>query len=70
MRSVYLKPSQLMRVPPPPEESGQKEWPLDARFGCALAGLKSCECNAAKACEQPSIKESGVMGPPPPRVTA
>ena len=44
VRSVYLRPTQLCRAPPPPD--GKKQWPLEARFGCALAGKTQCECDA------------------------
>jgi hypothetical protein len=76
VRSAYLTPSQLVPAPPPP--AGMKQWPLDARFGCALAGKKHCECAAtavgAPRCENvaPHTQADAgpctgaVMGPPAP----
>ena len=50
-KCVYLKPSQLCKVAPPPGSAHEEQWPLDARFECALARKVMCVCNAPPQAE-------------------
>ena len=52
VRAVYLRPTQLCRAPPPPDS--KKQWPLEAQFGCALAGKTRCECDGPRGAALPS----------------
>ena len=62
---MHAPPTRLAGPPP----AGVKQWPLDARFGCALAGKKECECAASTGVDplsENAAPQEQVMGPPAP----